>query len=261
MKDRTPRKGGEPRVSQVSQVPKAAKVQAEPTSESRSDAATAMASQAQTADRSGQAGPDDKKQQLLSIAREHFSKQGYAKASTNKIIEEAGISKGMLFHYFSNKKTLYLIILDDALERMRGFLESELGTLPADVFERVARVSRCKLTFFVRFPQLYRILMDAFTPPMEGELAEELAQRSRQMAEAMSITMDDADASGFRQEVDAGKAFDLLVTSINALNLRFMAVCQQHPDKGLALLEAHLQDIECYLDMLRKGIGRACRGK
>ncbi|WP_443110722.1 TetR/AcrR family transcriptional regulator [Caloramator sp. mosi_1] len=44
----------------------------------------------------------------MKAAIEEFAKEGYKNASTNKIVETACISKGILFHYFKSKKGLYI---------------------------------------------------------------------------------------------------------------------------------------------------------
>lgn len=46
----------------------------------------------------------EKKERMINSALKEFSVNTFQKASTNTIVEEAGISKGLLFHYFGNKK-------------------------------------------------------------------------------------------------------------------------------------------------------------
>ena len=49
----------------------------------------------------------EKKNRIINSAIEEFSKYPFNKASTNNIVKNAEISKGLLFHYFGNKKELY----------------------------------------------------------------------------------------------------------------------------------------------------------
>ena len=53
-----------------------------------------------------------RKWQILSIALNHFIQYGFHGTSTRKIAEEAGISSGLMFHYFSNKLALYEALTD-----------------------------------------------------------------------------------------------------------------------------------------------------
>ncbi|KZL90506.1 TetR/AcrR family transcriptional regulator [Clostridium magnum] len=56
--------------------------------------------------------PQEKKKRILDACIEEFALNGYDKASTNSIVKKAGISKGLLFHYFGSKKTLFLYVFD-----------------------------------------------------------------------------------------------------------------------------------------------------
>ena len=54
----------------------------------------------------------EKQERILEAAIKEFADKGFEKASTNEIVKEAGISKGILFHYFQNKKKLFLFVFD-----------------------------------------------------------------------------------------------------------------------------------------------------
>src|SRR3954467_6925269 len=57
---------------------------------------------------------------LLDAAREVFGRRGYGSASLEEIAEEAGFSRGALYHHFDSKEALFLDLLDERLtERMR----------------------------------------------------------------------------------------------------------------------------------------------
>ncbi|MBR6395680.1 MAG: helix-turn-helix transcriptional regulator, partial [Lachnospiraceae bacterium] len=49
----------------------------------------------------------EKQDRMINAALRVFSQYGYRHASTDEIVREAGISKGLLFHYFESKKGLY----------------------------------------------------------------------------------------------------------------------------------------------------------
>jgi AcrR family transcriptional regulator len=51
--------------------------------------------------------PKDKKERIITAGIKEFAENGYALASTNRICQNAGISKGLLFHYFETKKQFY----------------------------------------------------------------------------------------------------------------------------------------------------------
>ncbi|MFZ9045909.1 MAG: TetR/AcrR family transcriptional regulator [Cyclobacteriaceae bacterium] len=57
---------------------------------------------------------DASKQKIFDAALELFGTKGFASTSIADIVKAAGISKGLLYHYFSSK--------DDLLEQLVGFL-------------------------------------------------------------------------------------------------------------------------------------------
>lgn len=59
-----------------------------------------------------------RKRQILDIALNHFIRYGFYGTSTRKIAEEAGISSGLMFHYFPNKLTLYEALVEIGCEKM-----------------------------------------------------------------------------------------------------------------------------------------------
>ncbi|HAZ05289.1 MAG TPA: TetR/AcrR family transcriptional regulator, partial [Acetobacterium sp.] len=61
---------------------------------------------------------DEKQVAIIQSGITEFSKKSYMDASTDEITKSCGISKGLLFHYFGNKKNFYLYCLEVALKRL-----------------------------------------------------------------------------------------------------------------------------------------------
>jgi AcrR family transcriptional regulator len=49
---------------------------------------------------------------LITAARELFGEQGYAATSTEEIVERAGVTKGALYHHFSDKVALFRAVFE-----------------------------------------------------------------------------------------------------------------------------------------------------
>ena len=56
--------------------------------------------------------PQEKQQTILNAGFHVFSRNSYRKSPMSEIADAAGISKSLLFHYFRNKKELYLFLWD-----------------------------------------------------------------------------------------------------------------------------------------------------
>lgn len=62
---------------------------------------------------------DERKKQLLRVALDVFIEKGYYGTSTREIARRAGVSSGLLFHYFSSKESIYLELVKIGVEEMR----------------------------------------------------------------------------------------------------------------------------------------------
>ena len=60
--------------------------------------------------------PEEKQLAMINAGYRVFSRNSYKKSPMSEISAEAGISKSLLFHYFHNKKELYLFLLHNAAE-------------------------------------------------------------------------------------------------------------------------------------------------
>jgi AcrR family transcriptional regulator len=59
-----------------------------------------------------------RRHQLLELGRELFGNRPYDAISIDEIAAVAGISKGLLYHYFPGKRELYLACVREAVEQM-----------------------------------------------------------------------------------------------------------------------------------------------
>ena len=58
---------------------------------------------------------------LLRIARELFTEKGYAATATEDIVQQAGVTRGALYHHFRDKEDLFQAVFEDA---ERGLVET-----------------------------------------------------------------------------------------------------------------------------------------
>jgi len=55
---------------------------------------------------------DATRERLITVAREHFTQQGYAAAATEEIVQQAGVTRGALYHHFGSKQGLFRAVLE-----------------------------------------------------------------------------------------------------------------------------------------------------
>lgn len=65
----------------------------------------------------------ERKSHIMNAALELFAMEGYHNSSIHKIAVKAGISKGLMYNYFDNKKDLIRTIIIDGLDRLVDLLD------------------------------------------------------------------------------------------------------------------------------------------
>jgi len=113
-----------------------------------------------------------KQDEILAAASEEFSARGYEAASTSRIAQRAGSSKGSLYYYFEDKADLLATVTRRALARVLEETEwPRLETLTAeDYWERVREVWRRSLEW-MEAETWYMRLLRAFWRLREEEAA------------------------------------------------------------------------------------------
>jgi len=142
----------------------------------------------------------DKKEKILKSALELFANEGVSATSTNKIAKNAGVSEGLIFRHFNNKKGLLSAILENAEEKA-GLLffnileQNEAKSVIRKTIELPFSINKTeydfwKLQFKLKWeeeynnPQKMKPLVDKLTwafaelnyenPPLEAQLLSQI---------------------------------------------------------------------------------------
>lgn len=70
---------------------------------------------------------EDRREQILEAALRVFAKKGFARATNKDIAQEAGITAGLIYHYFASKEALLHAIIE------HGSPVQGIRTLPTDL--------------------------------------------------------------------------------------------------------------------------------
>jgi AcrR family transcriptional regulator len=104
----------------------------------------------------------EKRKRIINSALEEFSKNGYKKASTNSIVKNAKISKGLLFHYFGNKQVLYDKLSEFAIQIITESISTKVDWDITDYFERIKQVVIIKIEVTNEYPYIYDFLKEIY---------------------------------------------------------------------------------------------------
>lgn len=156
--------------------------------------------------------PLEKQQKILNAAMQVFAEEGYEKASTNRIVQEAGISKGLLFHYFQNKKQLYLYLYDYCLNFLMEIFYEKIDYNERDFFAQIDKISRLKMETMIQHPLIFKFVEIAYFDTKLIDIEEVISTKSEQlMTESMSKIFSNTDQSLFKEGIDANMAMQTVL--------------------------------------------------
>jgi AcrR family transcriptional regulator len=158
----------------------------------------------------------EKQDRMINAALKVFSWYGYRHASTDEIIRDAQISKGLLFHYFESKIGLYDFLYDYvtrfvALELTQNVEPSENG-----FFELYKQILNAKTDSMYRYPYVFMFLekADEETDPEALSVIEERREKYHRIMDALK---ERADITVFGGDVDYQKVWNLMDYTVDGL--------------------------------------------
>ena len=98
--------------------------------------------------------PAEKQQAILNAGYRVFSQNSYKKSPMSEIADGAGISKSLLFHYFQNKRELYLYLWNHCAQITIQSLTERGCYEETDLFEMMHRGMQAKIQIMRQYPYL-----------------------------------------------------------------------------------------------------------
>lgn len=98
----------------------------------------------------------DNKENLLDDALELFSARGYDAVGIQEIVDQAGVTKPTLYHYFGSKYGLLEAVLARDFSQLLDLLE-EACLYQHDLVLNLTQVARCYFHFAQAHPRFYRM--------------------------------------------------------------------------------------------------------
>ena len=121
--------------------------------------------------------PEEKQRAILNAGYRVFSRNSYKKSPVSEIADAAGISKSLLFHYFRNKKELYLYLWDTAARTTLEYLAAYQTYEQPDVFATMRRGLQAKTAIMRRWPDMGAFTIKAYyekDPEVYTEIQESI---------------------------------------------------------------------------------------
>ncbi len=158
----------------------------------------------------------EKQDRMINAALKIFARNGYRHASTDDIVREAAISKGLLFHYFDNKLGVYTFVYDYSVRYLLLELSTAVNTKETDLFTLMQQVECGKMHALRGYPYLQQFLNRAQSENVSAALLATEESRLR-LEEAYEAIYEKADLTGYASEADVRKLRKMLELTIKGL--------------------------------------------
>ena len=106
--------------------------------------------------------PEEKRRRMMNAGYRVFAQNSYRKSPMSEIADAAGISKSLLFHYFGNKRGLYLFLWEQCVQLTQQMLEAYGCYEPLDFFSQMRRGLRAKMALTRQYPEMAMFALKSF---------------------------------------------------------------------------------------------------
>ena len=186
---------------------------------------------------------NEKQERILNAAIKVFALNGYRKASTDVIVTEAGISKGLLFHYFTNKLSLYEYIIDYSIKYMNFEFTTSVSKYEKDFFELQMMMEQAKIRVMKIYPYMQQFLASLKYETVAKAKAV-IGENAYALESMFNVIYKQADTSKFEEYVVVQKVVDMI---------RWMSdgYLREHLVEGDTDVDVLVSEFSKYLKMLR----------
>ena len=190
---------------------------------------------------------DSRRSGILNAAIAAFAR-GYKTVSTDEIVRAAGVSKGLLFHYFGTKKDLYLRAYEYAAQAVISELFGLVNLEERDILNRWRQIALLKLDLLQKHPRILQFLSRL---PDSPEVSEGVTELQGRLSEGLSPKLfENVDRSLFREDIDADDAIRVIAYTIESY-----AQDQFDPGKSAeeyyAEYDRYLSDLDRFVRLFR----------
>ena len=186
----------------------------------------------------------EKQDRMINASLKVFAINGYKHASTDDIVTEAGISKGLLFHYFGSKLGLYTFLYDYSVKFMKLELTRGVNENTTDYFELRKQIELAKLQVLKNYPYMQQFLdRSILENTKEALLAVEDLRNV--LPDVYADIFRQTDQSLFAPNVDVEKLNTMLEYTVKGLMAEKFEKLSFNPDMLY-------EEIEGYLTMMKQ---------
>ncbi|MBR3039970.1 MAG: TetR/AcrR family transcriptional regulator [Lachnospiraceae bacterium] len=151
----------------------------------------------------------EKQDRMINGAMKVFALNGFARASTDEMVKEAGVSKGLWFHYFDNKIGLYTFVVDYAIKYVNMEMSAGFSAESNDFFDTTLAIEKVKMSVRRSYPYV-PLFLTSLDKETNEEALEAVGEYIALYRERIRSIYEQVDRSEFAPFVDE-RIFDMTV--------------------------------------------------
>jgi AcrR family transcriptional regulator len=122
----------------------------------------------------------DNRAKIMRVALRLFADHGYAAVGVQQIVDEVGVTKPTLYHYFQSKQGLFEAIMAEKGTPLLTELK-QVSTYNHDITHSITQITQFYLDFMQREPTFYRLMLAAWFMPPYSEIYPSVSALHGQM--------------------------------------------------------------------------------
>ncbi len=154
---------------------------------------------------------EEKQQAIYNASMEVFGDYEYNRASTDLIASKAGVSKGLLFYYFHNKKALYLHTFEYVSKIVEDAISDTHLSEITDFFELISYATEKKVKILIENPFIMRFSIRCFYSQKEDVSSEIQTEISNEKGRKYDAYFKNLELGKFKEEIDPEQIYHMLV--------------------------------------------------
>lgn len=190
----------------------------------------------------------EKQDRMINAALKVFAIHGYRHASTDDIVREAAISKGLLFHYFGSKLGIYSFVYDYSVRYMTLELGTTVDSKCTEMFPLIKQIESARLHAMRGYPYMQQFLNRSMSEDVSEALLA--VEEKKNILNAAYENIDSQmNYEELPPQVDGRKLRKMLDLTIKGLMAERFQDASFQPDMMY-------EEVVEYLDMLQKIVCR-----
>ena len=186
----------------------------------------------------------EKQDRMINAALKAFAVNGYKRASTDEIVKDAGISKGLLFHYFDTKLGLYEFVYDYSVRYIVMEMSAAISQKETDFYALYEQKEMCKIQALKNYPYMQQMINRSMQED-DAEAVTVIWERRDSYNQKIAEIMGQADMTKFSGNTDTGKLRKILDFTIEGL------MTERFREQAFDV-EKLMDEVKDYLAMLKK---------